>query len=211
VKRFGLSVLATVTMAGLIGLAGPAGAQPTSKVGPKITTFVGRYVVRGVGKGANFSLASCSSDSTVACQVDPNSKPRNAAEVWCLSETSPTTSVTASYKPRGTRPAISPSTLTVTCKTPKTIQIKMGNGGGVANFPAIKGSSVPLYTMNPVCSTTLPLGVSCTTANETVTISCQLNVYFYGFPAQGEATVTFTSGPSVIDGQSMTLPFECTT
>ncbi|MDE3086465.1 MAG: hypothetical protein KGJ77_06835 [Acidobacteriota bacterium] len=205
-----MSVLATITMAGLIGLAGQAaGAQPTSKAGPKVTTFVGRYVVRGLGKGKNFSLASCTSDSTVACQVDPNHNPRNAAELWCLSPTAPSSNVTAAYNPTGNRPAINPSTLAVTCKTPKTLNVTMVNGQGVASFPAVKGHNVPSFTMNSTCSTTLPLGVSCTTSGEAVFISCQVNVYFYGLPASGTATVTINSGPSVIDGQSITFPFQC--
>ena len=203
-KRFGLSILATIAMAGLLGVAGQAaGASPSTKVGPSITSTVGRYLIRGVGKGPNFSLASCSSDATVACQVNTGLKPRNAAQLWCLSPTT-NASVTATYNPKGNRASIAPSTLTVKCKDPHVITMTTPNA---VSFPAITGNGTPSFQVT-ACSTSLT-GTSCTYSGETVTISCQLNVYVYTLPANGTATVTLGDGPSVIDGQTITYPFQC--
>lgn len=197
-------MMAAIAVTAGAWVIGPAAGASPSKVGPSVTSTVGHYLIRGVGRGPTFDLKACSTDSVVACQVNGNLKPRNATQLWCLGPTAPTDAVSVTYLPKGTRAPIQPTTLTVRCKAPHLIKMTTPND---VSFLALSGVGTPSFTVTN-CTTDLT-GTSCTFSGETVTIACQLGVFANTLPATGTATVTLGNGPSVIDGKTIAYPFEC--
>ncbi len=204
-RRRSLCILAAVAVTGLTWAATiPAASAQT--LGTKINTSVGHNVIRGLGSGATFSIASCNSSapSTVACDVwDTNLiAPRNAIRVWCLAPTAVGgDTLTVSYQANGPRAPVPSTTITVNCRAPRTTKVL--TPGWAVVTPMV--GAAPYAIVN--CTTAI-VGAVCQYTSSTITEVCSLSAYANTLPVSGTANVTI-DGPSVINGKTLVYPYEC--
>ena len=203
-KTFSRGILAAVAIVGVAWLAVPAASAHSA--GPKISTKVGHSVIRGVGPGGTFAIASCDSSapSTVGCDIWKTSAitPRNSVRVWCLAPTSSSgIPLTVSYKSDDPSGAISPTTLTVKCKAPGVTKIP------TPNYQVID----PLVGKAPFsvtgCSTDT-IGTTCSHNGTSIKEVCEIDAFANTLPVTVDATVSL-GGADAINGKTITFPFEC--
>jgi len=201
-KRHSFSIFLILTILGLGWIIDSpvASAQPPSTI---IHAAVGNVVTRGLGSGKNFSLAACTSPapSTVGCEIWTNKPPRDAVRLWCLAPTSSAVAVTVTYNANAPRAPIPPTTLTVSCRSPKVKNVLT---------PGTKLTKVLTKTPYSVTGcTTNVFGTACTYDGGTITKVCSLAATANQLPVTVTATVAL-AGPTAINGKMIDLHFTCT-
>jgi hypothetical protein len=204
VKRYSFGMLAAVAITGLSLVA--TGPMAYAK-GPSTTinSVVGHSVIRGLGVGATFAAASCTSaDAAVApCAIWNNQPPKDSVRVWCLGPTATAgVTETVAYVADSPRVAIPPTTLTVHCKAARVPQVP--TPGYKVGTPL--SANAPAFTVRS-CTTDI-LGTACTYAGETITKACTLTASVNTLPVMVTASVTL-NGPPAIDGKTINVSFEC--
>ena len=199
-RRISIGLLAVVA----VGLSWVAVSPNASAHGATTTIHatVGKTVIRGVGNNATFAVASCtsSSSSAVPCTVWSTAPPHDSVRVWCLAPGTATLTVT--YKPNPPQPPEPSTTLNVTCRSARTLNVSTP-GYKVSN---VLNSSAPKYSVQN-CSTNV-LGTACTFNGEAVTKACTLAASLNALPVTVTATVTLNGDP-VIQGKQIVQHFKC--
>ena len=204
VRRRSLHMLAAVAVTGLAWVVtSPIASAQT--VSTNIHTAVGHTVIKGLGSGKTFGLASCTSSApTIApCAISDARPPLDSVRVWCLAPTAPGgVHETVTYTADSPKAAIPATTLTTFCRGPRAAHIV--TPGQVTSTALI--ANAPTYAVTS-CSTDV-FGTACTYSGESITKVCSLAASVNALPVMVTATVTLAGSP-VITGKQIHIPFEC--
>ena len=203
-RQRSLSILAALAVTSLAWVVtSPVASAGT--VGTKIHSAVGHTVIRGLGPGKTFGIASCTSaaPTTAPCAISDSRPPEDSVRLWCLAPTAPGgVQETVTYLADSPKAAIAPTTLTVFCKGPRPAHVVTP---GYKTSTALIANA-PSYTVTG-CSTDV-FGTDCTYAGESITKVCSLAVSANTLPIMATATVTLEGSPA-ISGKTIEVPFEC--